>query len=307
MRRSLARDAMRRAKNCGDRKDRLLQIDHGCSSHINSSACVTWAIWGSSMAKLRVHQGHAVPDFVVKFGVALDYFSLKVRETAHIRHAGSKGTERELDVQSFIESLLPDLYAAKKGEVVDLKGQKSPQMDVIIYDRQKNFPFYSGDIVIIPAEALLSSIEVKSKLNYGEISTSQQAALKLKKLEPMKRPLATAQENSAGLTGAYRFFHCLFAFDTDLSASNWPKNELERLESSVSVDQVQSIDLVYVLKRGLINVRARTFIPENEDTGQALVAFHYTIYNFIDRENRRRPRAPYFSYATDLNKYWQKI
>lgn len=259
------------------------------------------------MSKNRIHHGHAVPDFVVKFGVALDYFSLKVRETAHIRHAGSKGTERELDVQSFMESLLPDIFAAKKGEVVDMKGNKSPQMDVIIYDKQKNFPFYNGDIVVIPAEALLSSIEVKSKLNANEITKSQVSASKLKNLKPMKLSLTTAQGNASGLTGAYRFFHCLFAYDTDLSKSGWPKNELDRIESSVEEGEEQSIDLLYVLKRGLINIRSRVFMPEDEQTGQALVAFHYAIYNFIDRENRRRPSAPYFSYATDLNRFWQKI
>jgi hypothetical protein len=69
----------------------------------------------------------------------------------------------------------------------------------------------------------------------------------------------------------------------------------------------QSIDLLYVLKRGLIDTRSRSFIPEDEATGQALVAFYFAMYNFVDRENRRRERAPYFNYASDLNRFWQKI
>lgn len=67
------------------------------------------------------------------------------------------------------------------------------------------------------------------------------------------------------------------------------------------------IDFVYVLNRGLINTRSRSSIPEDPATGQALVAFWFAVYNFIDRENRRRDRAPYFNYASDLSRFWQKI
>lgn len=249
-----------------------------------------------------------MPDFVDKFGTALAYFSLKVRETSNIKHTGAKGTERELNLATFIEDLLPDLYSAAKGEVVDLKGRKSPQLDVVIFDHMKNFPLYSGDTIVLPAEALLASVEVKSTLTAAEIKTSQIAARELKSLEPMKRPLGspTTQGTTAELR-AYRFLHCLFAYDTDIKPAKWAKTELARLNKHASTAPDGGIDLVYVLNRGLINTRSRSFIPEDAATGQALVAFWFAIYNFIDRENRRRDRAPYFNYASDLNRFWQKI
>jgi hypothetical protein len=256
----------------------------------------------------RFNQGHAVPDFVDKFGTALAYFSLKVRETANIKHAGAKGTERELNLVTFIDGLLPNSYQARKGEVVDLNGRKSPQLDVVIFDAIKNFPLYSGETVVLPAEALLASVEVKSKLNATEVATSQEAARELKMLEPMKRKLGSsmAHASSSG-PRAYRYLHGLFAYDTDVKEGKWAATELARLEKHSGGPADGAIDLVYVLNRGLIDTRARSFIPEDEATGQALVVFWFALYNFIDRENRRRDSAPYFNYASDLNRFWQKI
>jgi hypothetical protein len=260
------------------------------------------------MGRNRFNQGHAVPDFVDKFGTALAYFSLKVRETANIKHAGAKGTERELNLVNFIDSLLPNSYQARKGEVVDLRGRKSPQLDVVIFDATKNFPFYSGDTIVLPAEALLASIEVKSKLNAAEVATSQDAARSLKALQPMKRKLesSTTRGASPGPRG-YRYLHGLFAYDTDIKDGKWASSELSRLEKHAAGAADGAIDFLYVLKRGLIDTRSRSFIPEDEATGQALVAFWFALYNFIDRENRRRDRAPYFNYASDLNRFWQKV
>lgn len=260
------------------------------------------------MGRNRLHQGHAVPDFVDKFGTALAYFSLKVRETANIKQTGAKGAERELNLASFIESLLPNSYQARKGEVVDLKGRKSPQLDVVIFDCVKNFPLYSGQTIVLPAEALLASVEVKSRLNAGEVASTQEAARHLKSLEPMKRKLGPSI--AVGRTPGprpFRYFHCLFAYDTDIKGSKWASTELSRLEKHAAGPADSAIDLVYVLKRGLIDTRSRSFIPEDEQTGQALVAFWFAIYNFVDRENRRRERAPYFNYASDLNRFWERI
>jgi hypothetical protein len=259
------------------------------------------------MGKNRFNQGHAVPDFVDKFGTALDFFSLKVRQTANIKHAGAKGTERELNLVSFINDLLPGTYLASKGEVVDLKRQKSPQLDVVIFDPLKNFPFYSGDTIVLPAEALLASIEVKSKLNAAEVRKSQAAALRLKTLEPMKRKLGSSTNHDAAISRGYRYLHSLFAYATDITGPDWAVKELARVEKHAARAPDQAIDLLYVLKHGLIDTRSRSFIPEDERTGQALVAFYFAMYNFIDRENRRRKRAPYFNYASDLNRFWQKI
>ncbi|OWV91015.1 DUF6602 domain-containing protein [Rhizobium sp. R693] len=247
----------------------------------------------------RVHQGHAVPDFVDRFGIAIAHFSLRIRETKNIKHRGAKGTERETDIRHFLKELLPSRYEVVVGEAVDLFGNKSPQMDVIIFDRDKNFPFYAGDYFVIPAEALLVSIEVKSKLTAAEAEKCIKSATDLKDLRPGKQRIV---RNVGTETDKFRYFHVVFAYDTDIGKTDWATKEADRLTNGGST----AIDFVYVLDRGLINLKDRKVMPEDNETGQALVALHFAINNFLDRENGRRDPAPYFSYATDLNRFWKK-
>jgi len=164
--------------------------------------------------KDRLNQAHSIADFVDKFSVQIDRFGLKIRETKNIGHKASKGTERELSIREFFRELLPDTYEAGTGEVVDLFDKRSPQLDVVIFDKAKNVPLLKGGSLVLPAEALLSSIESKSILTNDEIQKSCAAAATLKSLKPMKQVLAdlapTPHKN------AQRYFHVLFAFATDL-------------------------------------------------------------------------------------------
>jgi hypothetical protein len=257
------------------------------------------------MGKNRINRGHSVEVFTKKFGVALEYFSAMMKETSPIGHSGNKGEEREFNVSEFIGNLLPMRYRCVAGEVVDLLGQRSPSLDALIYDRDKNFPFYSGKREVISAESLLASIEVKSVLNMTEFEQSFKSAEKLKSLKPNKQPLGTAADKGS----PFRYFHCLFALSTDLSGENWAEKELARakLKKRSAPGQDFAIDLVYVLGRGLINLNNSVWIPEDNDNGQALLCLFYSIYNFAERENGRRSPSPFISYANDLNKNWRKL
>ena len=218
---------------------------------------------------------------------------------------GNRGEEREFSLSKFLEELLPSDFRIVAGEVIDLHGASSPALDLMIYDRSKNSPFYSQAREIIPAESLLASFEVKTTLNAAETRRSIEAASKLKALRPLKRPLATTTANSP--RRGYRYLHGIFAYKSNLGERNWAKSEITRIRNSWVDEKPNPIDFIYVLNRGLINVRNSSYIPENSDTGQALISLYFSIYRFLMRENRRRDPAPFFSYATDLNRYWQSI
>jgi hypothetical protein len=250
--------------------------------------------------KSAFNQGHSVPDFVTKFNYAVNFFSNRILETANIQHKGAKGFEREVTPRDFFEGLMPSTYEVGTGEVVDLLNNKSPQMDIVIYDKTKNFPFYRGNYLVLPAEALLASCEVKSKPTTSEIKRSCEAAASLKALKPLKQPVS-----SVATKGTCRYFHGLFAYDTDLAETDWARRELERFD--VHAPKGQKIDFVYVLHKGLINLSSRAYMPEDKQTAQALVACYFTVYNFVDRENRRRAPSPYFQYSSPLNKFWKKL
>jgi hypothetical protein len=58
---------------------------------------------------------------------------------------------------------LPGNFEIKSGEAVDCFNNSSPQLVLMIYDKTKTIEFYNSEAAIIPAEAFLISIEVKSK------------------------------------------------------------------------------------------------------------------------------------------------
>src|SRR5688572_30057088 len=110
-------------------------------------------------------------------------------ETEKFKHSLTKGEEREIPFLEFLNQNLPKKYSAVKGEVVDLFGTSSPQLDVMIYDNSRNIPFYSSDNDILPAEALLASIEIKSRLTQEEIRKILINVNKLKSLKPFGKDL----------------------------------------------------------------------------------------------------------------------
>lgn len=253
----------------------------------------------------EIYHGHAIPAFYEKFGLAIQYLGLNLAESENVQHMGNRGEEREFSLSQFLKELLPSDFRIAAGEVIDLGGASSPALDLMIYDRSKNSPFYSQAREIIPAEALLASFEVKTNLNADEVRRCIKAAAKLKALKPLKRPLSVTTSN--GPHRGYRYYHGVFAYRSNLAEGNWAKSEIGRFKKYWDGANRNPVDFIYVLNRGLINVNNSTYIPENTDNGQALISMYFGLYRFLMRENRRRDPAPFFSYATDLNRYWQSI
>jgi hypothetical protein len=239
-----------------------------------------------------------------RFAVAVEEFGLALKRTSDITRRGDKGEAREDPLREFFRRRLPTGFAVAKGEVVDLNGGVSPQLDLMFYDRSANFALNAEDTQILPAEALLASIEVKSKLNKAEIDKSVKAARLLRCLEPYGRPLGGADiGNAPQKINIARYYHCVFAYDTDLSDNDWMSKEFERILSLGGQDHL--IDAVYVLNRGLLNIPGRRGLSEDAQGG-AITNFYFSILNFMQRENNRRRETPYYRYVTHATK-WSKL
>jgi hypothetical protein len=105
--------------------------------------------------------------------------------------------------------------------VVDQFNVAGPQLDVLVFDQTRNFSFSDGEVCILPAEALLASIEVKSKLDAAEVERSSKAARKLRMLRPFKATLGGRDMGAAAEEGKRaRYFHCVFAYNSDVAAGN---------------------------------------------------------------------------------------
>jgi hypothetical protein len=193
-------------------------------------------------------------------------------------------------------------YGVATGQVIDQLNVAGPQLDVLIFDRTRDFSFSDGDIHILAAEALLASIEIKSKLDSTEVRKSSEAARKLRALKPFKRPLAGRDIGPERNNNLARYLHCVFAFGTDLSEPTWLQSEAQRFRNHEGVNE-HLIDSVYVLDRGLLNLTSNRGRFEDAN-GSAITSFYFSILNFVQREGGRRPATPYQDYASLLSGRW---
>jgi hypothetical protein len=155
--------------------------------------------------------------------------------------------------------------------------------------------------LVLPAEALLATVEVKSKLTADELSRSVEAAKKLRGLQPFGRPLAGS--DNAENQKAVRFYHCIFGYESTINDS-WLKEEAKRVIAACNGAHL--IDAVYILNKGFINVTNK--IGRLEDSqGGAITAFYFSILNFIERESARRDSVPYEKYFTPAKQAWAKV
>lgn len=237
------------------------------------------------------------------FKAGISELTAKLLRSQNLNHTGNKGTAREDGLKDFFSDQLPGKYSIATGEVVDRFGTTSPQLDLMFFDGNKDFCLHSSSVSVLPAEALLASIEVKSTPNATEVRKSVDAAKKLRLLKPLGRELGgTNIGNHNASTVRARYFHGVFAYQSDLKEETWMKNEAARfLGQSHNGDC--PIDFVYVLGRGYISLNATRGFPEDNE-GNAIGMFFFGILNFLQREGSRRGETPFDRYVKPKKEQW---
>lgn len=252
----------------------------------------------------RHRRKEPTPTFDNGFQAAVLRFTAEFVNSDVVKHAGSKGTAREQPLKEFLSAHLPQAFEVRKGEVADVYDMRSPELDLIVFDRFRNFPFFGGEShIVLPCEALLASVEVKSLLTLDEIKSSFRVAERLYALRPFKKKVATRSGSGKQAKKGARFFHTIFAYDSDLSSDGWLDAEYRRLTTNVALtdDGTPTIERVYVLNRGLIDLSNKQGLSEEPGKGTALMYFYMHLLNFLSRENARRKPVPYMEYAGRMN------
>jgi hypothetical protein len=98
--------------------------------------------------------------------------------------SNSKGVEREAFINGFLREVLPSIYRFGTGDVVDLQGNKSGQLDVVVeYPFAPSLPITQSTPRLYLAEGVAAVIEVKS-----DVATQWKEVLyTAKKLEPIRQ------------------------------------------------------------------------------------------------------------------------
>lgn len=251
---------------------------------------------------------HPIEEFRTKFEESVLELTAAFLKSDKFKHGLTKGEEREKPIRDFFLENLPKNFDILKGEVIDVRGNQSSQLDIMIYDKLKNIRFYHGESSILPVEALLASIEIKSLLTRNELKKSLKAVKTLKNLKPFgydsdKVKKGRAIEDKVKC----RFFHSIFAYKTDLKKDNWAQNEFKRIkEVSQELDiSYKLIDRIYVVDNGIINCNDDRGINEQESSSLTLMYYYMHQLQFLLRENKRRDIAPYSTYSGQMTKGWE--
>jgi hypothetical protein len=103
---------------------------------------------------------------------------------AVIAHNLTKGIEAERALADLLGSLLPPRFTAGKGFVIDSKGYQSGEIDLIVLDSPNTARLYDFRVFeLIPVEAALACIEVKTTLTKAELDATFAKFQKVQEME----------------------------------------------------------------------------------------------------------------------------
>lgn len=217
---------------------------------------------------------------------------------------GARGGEREEAIRTFLRGRLPDSLSVCSGQATDRFGNMTRQLDVMIYDSGANPPLVRGQSTLLPAEALLGVVEIKSNLNNRSLVEAIRNAASVHRLRPNgKRFLPQRPRGLPADDGLPRCFYTLLTLDSDLSQNNWLDREWRRLISEDQDDHRECIDMLVVLERGLIKPGQQKG-KSLADQGTALQQWFVALANFLARETRRRPPVDWQTYAGSAGRDW---
>lgn len=98
-------------------------------------------------------------------------------------HPGTKGDCSELKWIDWLKAYLPKRYSVDKAQVIDYRGNKSEQIDIVIFDSQYTpFIFKDGNAKYIPAESVYAIFEVKQNLNKEHLDYASKKAKSVREL-----------------------------------------------------------------------------------------------------------------------------
>lgn len=192
-----------------------------------------------------------------------------------------------------------------------LSGQQNWSIRYYCFDEISSAPITrQAENLLVPAESLYAVIEVKSHLNRREVLRCLQASAKVRALRPFMKPfvsqrakLATEKDN------AHRVLYVVFAFESDLSGSDWLVKEYRRLQEVSDEHRldVSTIDRMFVFGKGIINPVRGHGREVNDDEEVIFAELLLHLVNFAQRERSRRPVIDWSKYSLPNVRGWRKI
>jgi hypothetical protein len=220
-------------------------------------------------------------------------------------HRATIGTSREDALIEFLRKRLPTRFGVARGEVVDIGGRRSGQVDVVIFDQAMNTPLTSdsGGSVILPAEALLAAIEVKSTLTKDETKKALLGAQKLYLLNPWGSSWGWTRRGEPATSRPRLLVTCI-ALESDLSA-DWVRDEILRVRQVATEVSVPVVVLtsIAVISRGMLRP-AEGLVALEPEHRSVLGMWYFSLLSFLVREADKREPVHWSYYEEAVDRQW---
>lgn len=216
-------------------------------------------------------------DIKELFAAMQDRMIAELNLGRQIDHATTQGDETELNWLGWVNDYLPNRYAGCKGFVVDHLGNKSEQIDIIIYDKQYSpLVFKGAETTYVTAESVYAIFEVKPILDSTTLKYAGGKAASVRKLICTSAPIVY----STGINKPKEPHRIIAGLLT--TEGSWAKDatmidNLKSLNDEQEIDLICSIHdiacrVIYERNGKIVDVK----IDRNKDKG-VLIFFFLTL------------------------------
>lgn len=130
-------------------------------------------------------------------------------------HPGTKGDISEINWLNLLHEYLPKRYRAEKAFVVDVNGQISEQIDIVIFDAHYSpFLFKKDHILYVPAESVYAVFEAKPTLSKSTVVYAGKKAASVRILTRTSAPVPNIY-GKADPKKPHRILAGILTFDCD--------------------------------------------------------------------------------------------
>ena len=191
----------------------------------------------------------------------------------HVTHPGTKGNATELSWIEWLGTYLPNRYCVDTAFVVDHTGNRSDQIDLVIYDQQYSpFVFCQNGVKYIPAESVYAIFEVKQVFNKENIKYASEKAESVRTLQRTSVPIVHA----GGTYPPRPIFNIVAGLIT--TSSDWTPTFGKPFEETMgTLEPLQQLNIGCVLDKGSFLLNSKGPI-ETSSAEEALIFFFIKLF-----------------------------
>ncbi|MEO9363446.1 MAG: DUF6602 domain-containing protein [Nitrososphaera sp.] len=116
-----------------------------------------------------------------------------------IGHRGETGKANEQLLVELLKKFLPKVYSIGSGIIIDKDGNRSKQIDIIVYDSQFHPELFAqGTAVIFPVDVVYMTIEVKTTLNKQSVEQAVENIASVKQLNFIPAKIVSLKHHEPG-------------------------------------------------------------------------------------------------------------